>query len=189
MIGGDVYQPDLEDGDFSSLTVSKQLKLIDDAVRDRKPLLLMGSSLGGYLASLYAVRHPDLVPALVLLAPAFGFPRRWADQLGEAAMAAWKRTGTREVYHYGERKMRPVDYALFEDALQYEEFPEVTQPTLIFHGRYDDAVDPQLSVQFAWGKPQVQLELLDSDHQLLSVLEPIWESVARFYQNLEPQRP
>jgi hypothetical protein len=34
----------------------------------------------------------------------------------------------------------------------------------------------------------VRLELLESDHQLLDVLEPIWETVAPFYQNLEPQR-
>jgi hypothetical protein len=30
--------------------------------------------------------------------------------------------------------------------------------------------------------------LFDSDHQLLNVLEPIWERVAPFYQNLEPNR-
>ena len=188
MIGGEVHQPDLEDGDFSSLTMTRQLEVVDKAVRELQPLLLIGSSLGGYLASLYAVRRPELVPALVLLAPAFGFPRRWAEELGDAAMAGWKRMGSREVYHYGERRMRPIGYALYEDALQYEEFPEVAQPALVFHGRYDDAVDPQLSVQFAWGKPQVQLELFDSDHQLLNVLEPIWERVAPFYQNLEPNR-
>jgi hypothetical protein len=125
---------------------------------------------------------------LVLLAPAFGFPRRWSAQLGEEAMAAWRQKGVREVYHYGERRMLPVGYALYEDGLKYEEYPEVTQPALVFHGRYDEVVDPALSVQFAWGKPRVTLELLESDHQLLDVLEPIWEAVAPFYQNLEPQR-
>jgi hypothetical protein len=103
-------------------------------------------------------------------------------------MAAWRQKGVREVYHYGERRMLPVGYALYEDGLKYEEYPEVTQPALVFHGRYDEVVDPALSVQFAWGKPRVTLELLESDHQLLNVLEPIWEVVAPFYQNLEPQR-
>jgi pimeloyl-ACP methyl ester carboxylesterase len=188
VIGGEVQQPQLDEGDFSSLTITKQLAVIDRAVKECKPALLMGSSLGGYLAALYAARHPDLIPALVLLAPAFGFPRRWSTQLGEEAMAAWRQKGAREVYHYGERRMLPVGYALYEDGLKYEEYPEVSQPTLVFHGRYDEVVDPALSVQFAWGKPHVTLELLESDHQLLDVLEPIWEAVAPFYQNLEPQR-
>jgi hypothetical protein len=188
VIGGEVQQPPLDEGDFSSLTITKQLAVIDRAVQECKPALLMGSSLGGYLAALYAARHPDLAPALVLLAPAFGFPRRWSEQLGDEAMAAWRQKGVREVYHYGERRMLPVGYALYEDGLKYEEYPEVTQPALVFHGRYDEVVDPALSVQFAWGKPRVTLELLESDHQLLDVLEPIWEAVAPFYQNLEPQR-
>ena len=188
VMGGEVHQPNLEDGDFQGLTISGQLAVIDRAVRDLNPALVMGSSLGGYVASLYAARHPDRMPALVLLAPAFGFPRRWATQLGDEAMAAWKRTGSREVYHYGERRMLPIGYSLYEDGLQYEEFPEVTSRTLVFHGRYDDVVDPELSVQFAWGKPNVELELVDSDHQLLDVLDAIWERVVPFYQNLEPAR-
>ena len=188
VIGGVVQHPQLDEGDFSSLTITKQLAVIDRAVQECKPALLMGSSLGGHLAALYAARHPDLAPALVLLAPAFGFPRRWSAQLGDEAMAAWRQKGVREVYHYGERRMLPVGYALYEDGLKYEEYPEVTQPALVFHGRYDEVVDPALSVQFAWGKPNVRLELLESDHQLLDVLEAIWETVAPFYQNLEPQR-
>lgn len=184
MIGGDVHQPELEDGDFQGLTITRQLEVVDQAMRELEPVLLMGSSLGGYLAALYAARNPDRVRAMVLLAPAFAFARRWAEELGEEDLRRWKEKGFREVYHYGERRMRPIAYSLYEDALQYEDFPEAAPPALIFHGRYDEVVDPALSVQFSWGKPQVELELMDSDHQLLNVLEPIWERVAPFYQRL-----
>lgn len=186
IIGTDLHQPDLAEGDFRALTITGQLKAVDRAVRDLDPALIIGSSLGGYLAALYAAQKPDNVRRLVLLAPAFGFAKRWADELGEAEMAEWKRTGERRVYHYGMQKMLPLGYQFFEDALWHEEFPAVTQPTLMFHGRYDDVVNPNLSIEYAWGKDNAELELLDSDHQLLDVLDPIWERVAEFYRKVEP---
>ena len=186
MIGGAVHQPDLAEGDFEGMTITRQLQVVDRAVRDREPVLVIGSSLGGYLAALYAARHPERVPALVLLAPAFAFARRWAEQLGKAPMAAWKEAGVRPVYHHGEQEDQAIGYQMYEDALGYEDFPDIKQPTLIFHGRFDEVVDPKLSVEFSWSRANVELELLDSDHQLLDVVEPIWERVAMFYQEIEP---
>ena len=188
MVGAEVYQPDLAEGDFQGLTITAQLAVVDRAVREREPVLLAGSSLGGYLAALYAARNPELVPSLVLLAPAFGFARRWAEQLGEAEMAAWREQGVRLVHHYGAQDSLPIGYQLYEDALQYEDFPDVKQPTLVFHGRLDEIVNPELSTEFAWGRANVQLEFLDSDHQMLDVVETIWEQVAMFYQETEPTR-
>ena len=56
-----------------------------------EPLVLMGSSLGGYLAALYAARHPSSVDRLILLAPAFRFSRTLArppEPPGNRAMEA-----------------------------------------------------------------------------------------------------
>src|ERR1019366_915967 len=72
--------PDLADGDFEHLTISGQLRVIERAAAG-EPVALMGSSLGGYLAAIYAARHPE-VSHVVLLAPAFGFARRWAERIG-----------------------------------------------------------------------------------------------------------
>ena len=51
------------------------------------PLVLIGSSMGGYLAALYASRASQAsqafgrpVAALVLMAPAVDFHRRWAER-------------------------------------------------------------------------------------------------------------
>lgn len=186
MIGGEVHTPDLAQGNFEGLTLTAQLETIDRAVKQFQPQLVIGSSLGAYLAALYAVRCPARVSALVLLAPAMAFARRMAETLGPAEMEAWKQNGTRLVYHHGEMGHRPVGYGLYEDAAQYEDFPEITQPTLMFHGRRDDVVDPQIVLEFSWGKPNVTLELVDSGHQLLDVLDMIWERVAVLYQELEP---
>ena len=186
MIGGEVYTPDLAQGNFEGLTVTGQLETIDRAVKQLQPQLIIGSSMGAYLAALYAVRCPTRVSALVLLVPAMAFARRMAETLGPVEMEAWKQNGMRLVYHHGEMGNRPVGYQLYEDAAEYEDFPEITHLTLVFHGRLDEVVDPQIVLEFSWGKPNVTLELVDSDHQLLDVLDMIWERVAVLCQELEP---
>ncbi len=184
-IGAHVHQPDLAEGDFKGLTLTKQLKLIDRLARELEPVLVMGSSLGGYLAALYGALYPAAAPALVLMAPAFGFPRPWAERLGEQKLAEWREQGSMEVYHYGEGAMRPIGYQLYQDAMWFDEFPDVRQPTLIYHGRRDEQVDPASSIQFAVGRPNVQVELLDSDHGLTDRLDEMWSGAAKFYQRLE----
>jgi pimeloyl-ACP methyl ester carboxylesterase len=182
-IGATVHQPDLSEGDFRGLTLTKQLKLIDRLARELRPTLLMGSSLGGYLAALYGANYPELAPKLVLLAPAFGFPRRWSERLGEERMAEWRQTGEMEVYHYGASAMQPIGYPFYEDSLWFDPYPPVEQPTLLFHGKYDEDVPLKSSLEFSLGKPNVRLEMLESDHRLTDVLDPIWNGASKFYQD------
>jgi len=188
-MGAEVVQPDLDEGDFEGLTITRQLKLIDRVAREIQPRLVMGSSLGGYLAALYGALYPEQAPALALMAPAFGFPRRWTERLGEETMVAWREKGSMPVYHYGEGGMRDIGHGLFQDALWHDEFPAVTQPTLVFHGKYDEQVSPDLSVEFATGKPNVSLELLESDHGLTDCLEAMWARVSAFYLGIETSTP
>ena len=112
-----------------------------------EPVALMGSSMGGYVAALYAARHPE-VTRLVLLAPAFGFARRWPERLGSEAVENWRRTGWMDVFHYADGRNRAISYALLEDGAQYEEYPDFAQPALIFHGAHDDVVPAELSRRF-----------------------------------------
>jgi len=171
--------PDLYQGDFEHTTLTRQLALVHERV-GAGPALLIGSSLGGYLAALFAARHPDRAAALVLLAPAFGMARRWSTLLGPEAIRDWRERGSREVYHYGDKTSRRIAYDLIADGLAYEDFPAVPCPALVIHGRRDDTVDYRISVEFAVERPNVELVLLDSDHQLLDVLEPMWRTVQSF---------
>jgi uncharacterized protein len=128
--GARVVVPDLAAGDFEHLTITGQLAIIEAHARPAgraQPIALAGSSLGGYLAALYAVRHPE-VERLVLLAPAFGFARRWPQRLGAAAMEQWKRAGSMEVFHYAENRPLPISYGLIEDAAAYEDDPDFHNP-------------------------------------------------------------
>jgi len=115
LAGAKVLVPDLSRGDFEHLTITGQLAVIDEIVGG-EPAALVGSSMGGYLAALYAARH-DAITRLVLLAPAFGFVRRWPEWLGAEAFEAWRRSGWMEVFHYGENRRCRLSYALLEDTL------------------------------------------------------------------------
>src|SRR5581483_1750597 len=120
--------PDLCENHFESLTITGQLKIVERtiAAASGERVVLIGSSLGGYLAALYAARHPE-IHRLVLLAPAFQFYELWRRELGPQRMAAWRETGSIAVFNYAEGRELPLGYSLMEDAAGYESFPEFSQ--------------------------------------------------------------
>ncbi len=170
--------PDLAEGDFRNLTLSAQLHVIERIARD-EPVSLIGSSMGGYLAALYAARHAE-VEKLVLLAPAFSFASRWPETLGERTMDEWKRTNTLKVFHYSEGREVELGYQLVEDAQQYEAYPGVRQPVLIFQGQRDTVVPPEYAVTFAERHPHARVRMLESDHELGNVLDEMWMETEEF---------
>ncbi len=175
--------PQLDAGNFEKLTITGQLRVIDAAVGG-KPATLIGSSLGGYLAGLYAAKHPN-IERLVLMAPAFEFPRRWRERFPPEDLARWKRDGSRKFFHYSYLEDRPLAYQFVEDASQYEDEPHFQQPALVLHGVEDQVVPVELSRQFAQGHPSVTLRLLKSGHALTDVLPQLWSETAMFlgFQN------
>ena len=170
--------PDLAEGDFAGLTLTGQLRVIERVSRS-EPVTLIGSSMGGYLAALYAARHPE-VERIVLMAPAFCFLKRWIATVGPAALERWRGSGSLEVFNYAEGRQVPLGYQLIEDAAQYEDYPDVGQPALIFHGEKDAAVPVEYSQEFAKQHAQVRLHVLNSDHELLNVLDDMWMETSAF---------
>jgi pimeloyl-ACP methyl ester carboxylesterase len=166
---------DLAEGNFHDLTLTSQLRVLEREAAG-EPVALIGSSMGGYLAALYAARHPE-VAGLVLLAPAFSFHKRWTEMLGEEALARWKRDGEMMVYHYAANRDMALSYRLMEDAERYEPYPSFTQPCLILHGTGDTVVPVEYSEKFARQHPNVQLVRLESGHELTEVLESTWAKV------------
>jgi len=181
-LGFEVEVPRLDAGDFEHMTITGQLQVVDAAV-GRRPAILMGSSLGGYLAALYAARHAE-VERLVLMAPAFQFPRLWTERYAPAALDAWKRDGAAPVFHYAYGEERPLGYQFREDSLLYEDEPEFAQPALILHGSRDPLVPAALSEAYAARHPNVTLHLLPSAHELTDVLEPMWALTKPFLEGL-----
>lgn len=170
--------PDLVPGAFEDITISGQLDVVEHTAA-RQPVTLLGSSMGGYLTALYAARHPE-VERVILLAPAFDFAAHWAGRVGPEGMARWRETGSLPVFHYGLNREAQVRYRLIEDAQRYEPFPDVRQPVLLIHGIHDDVVPLRLSEEFARNRPHVQLHTADSGHELMNVLDLLWEKTQKF---------
>jgi pimeloyl-ACP methyl ester carboxylesterase len=177
-LGFNVEVPDLAKGCFEQLTISGQLKLIETLSRT-EPLILIGSSLGGYLAALYAARHAE-VDRLILLAPAFGFHQLWTAEMGPDRLAEWRSHGVIPVFHYGEQREVPLGFQLMEDASRFEPFPDFHQPALLFHGNQDSSVPVQQSLAFVRDHTNARLVRLESGHDLIDVLEPIWKECETF---------
>ena len=139
-----------------------------------------------YLAALYASRHAAQIQELLLLAPAFQFPRRWQERYSPEG---WKREGFLPVFHYGEGRERRLGYQFVEDAAQYEDEPEFPQPALILHGVQDSVVPAEISRVYAARRPNARLVLFESGHELTNVLEPMWLEVSNFLsvpESIEP---
>ncbi len=124
--------------DFTRLTITGQLEVIEKAAQGDS-VVLIGSSLGGYLAAIYAEKHPE-VSRLLLLAPAFDFLALWTGELGPEKLREWRKNGAIPVFHYGVGREVPLGYQMMEDAEQYRPFPNFHQPCLILHGLRDTVV-------------------------------------------------
>jgi uncharacterized protein len=168
--GAELEIPAMDEGDFEHLTISAQLAVMERMLHG-DPACLIGSSMGGYLAALYASEHPEIAK-IVLLAPAFAFAGRWKDK-AEQSYRALPAAEWLEVYHYGEKRMRRVHSRLIEEALGFPPYPAFRQSALIFHGTHDDTAPVEHSRDFAAAHTNAALIELDSDHELLDVLDRI----------------
>jgi hypothetical protein len=145
------------------------------------PATLMGSSLGGTLAVLAAARLPDRVNRLVLMAPAVMFAKPGHHLLPPDRIRSWRERGVLPFFHYAYGEERPLDVAFYDDSLRYDAFGAAfDQPTLVFQGRRDASVPWETVEAFAAGRPNVDLTLLDDDHQLAASLPVMWQAVSRF---------
>jgi len=193
-VGLPLHLPDFNEPDFFTLTVTRMLDQVDEAIAALPPgpVVLIGSSLGAFVAWHSAARraanaastdghssHP--VEKLVLLAPALDFGANRMKELGDDGLAKWKASNRLEFFHYGYGEPRDVHYELYEDARRYDSTRvNVDVPALAFHGRRDALVDPVMVEQFCAARPSMTLHMLDDEHQLLGHLDFMWRETAAF---------
>lgn len=176
--------PDLNEPDFSTLTVSRMVKQVTDAV-DRHPtatdIVLIGSSLGALVAVQVARQRPDRIHRVILLAPALEFGGKAPPALGDRDLDQWRTTGRTNVFHYGYGRMLPVGFELYADACTYDcSDVRLSMPIQIFQGRNDTVVAPESVERWAATRPIAELHMVDDDHQLGRSLDYIWTESARF---------
>ena len=187
-----LHCPDLNEPDFSTLTVSRMVGQVERLIDGLAPesVALIGSSLGAFVAvhiaerarrSPAGTRSLRSIEKLVLLAPALDFGTNRMPHLGPDGLERWRVTNRLDVEHYAEGRVRHVHHALYEDARTFDSFAATAAlPTLILHGRRDDMVDPAMVERYACGRDHVTLVWLDDDHQLKASLEQVWQETARF---------
>ena len=169
----------MQKGDFENLTLTGQIELVQgmiDKKKDKK-FGLIGSSMGGYLASLIAQTR-ESVQALFLMAPGFNFLNRWRKKLDIS-----KTTDELiPVFHYRYNKEVRLNTYLFRDAETWESLPlDRKIPTFIVHGLHDETIDIEESRNFVRKKSFCSLKELDSDHGLLSCIDSIIEDSLGFF--------
>jgi pimeloyl-ACP methyl ester carboxylesterase len=180
--GHEVAIPDLAP-DFTNMTITSQLAIVQ-ALLEPDGSVLLGSSMGGYLAALLAAREPAQVRGLVLMAPAFDFAARWQVEIGPDAMRRWRERGTAPVMHYGREREELLSIGLLDDAATYPAEPDPACAALVLTGRRDEAVPVAVVEHFAAGRPERALVVYDSDHQLTDVTPQMWERTRDFLTGL-----
>jgi pimeloyl-ACP methyl ester carboxylesterase len=184
-----VESPDFNQPDFSSLTVTRMVRQVTDAVDavPSEPMVLIGSSLGGFVAVQTALARPGRIERMILLAPALDFDLNRLRDLGDRGLEAWESTGELNVFHYGYGRLLPLRHGFYTDARGYDcTDAELTMPILIFQGRRDLAVSPEAVERWARSRSNVELHLLDDGHQLTASLDYIWRETKRFLALADP---
>lgn len=186
--------PDLNVPSFERLTLTAMLEKVADTTQQlpAAPTMIIGSSLGGLTALHFVDRYKTTqahhVTHLVLLAPALDFVANRARSEDDL-LEKWRRQGYWLFYNYAQEKLLPVHFGLVEDIAQYNSYTTTVEiPILIYHGRHDASVPYEKSVRFAQGRPNVTLELLDSDHELLDQTDTILQGILRF-MGLDKEAP
>lgn len=177
--------PDLEGSDFAALTMDAWLRRAEAAIttlpEDGAPVLLVGSSLGGWGAATLASRGIPRLAAALLIAPAFGFTDRWTDRLGPEGVARWRRDGAFPFFHYGQQREIALGVDFLDSCTALAGWPGVpTCPCAIVHGRQDETIPWLASLEWTRRHPAVELHAVNGDHRLTEPRhELLIEQVAR----------
>jgi uncharacterized protein len=179
-IGIELQVPDLNQDDFTHLTIARQIaQVVDLFPTDGSPITLIGSSLGGWISTIIAQEYAR-IEQIILLAPAFDFLYHWLPKIGNEALNSWQSTGYLPIYHHAVKSLLPLHYDFLIDTRKYSlSAIDRVLPTLIIHGIYDDVIPISASRDFANSRSWVELLEWDSDHQLTDMSDRIWQEIRK----------
>ena len=161
-------------GEFIDGTIGRwradALAAIDELTEG--PLVLVGSSMGGWIACLAALARPERVAGMVLIAPAADFTSQLIEpQLTEKDLTALAVNGVwYRPSHYGEGD--PFTARLLEEGRDWSILPgpvQIAAPVRILQGGMDEDVPWQYALHLAEvlaGSDVVFSVIKDGDHRL-----------------------
>lgn len=158
-------------GDFADSNISTWLNdtlAIIDRVATSQKVLLVGSSMGGWLALNAALQRPDRIAGLVLLACAADMTRYYPPRL--AGLKAYKDELGRVYYNvpndYDDQQSYHIYQALIDDGEHYLLLGkpiDIQSPVYLIHGVDDDVVE--------WQRSQQVMHHLRSDRVTLTLVK------------------
>ena len=162
-----------------------------EAVLDRigggLPHVLVGSSLGGLVASWVCARRPELVAGLVLLAPAFEFCSRICNRAHRLKSKQGKtllRLPSSYVPDGFITLSEEVVHDVVANGLDNEMLlaSQIKTPVFIAHGELDDVVPPHTSMKFLERveAPTHMMLVPGGDHRLNREIGSVLEQSMRF---------
>jgi hypothetical protein len=162
------HAPDLNLTTFETLTLTAQVEAVEALLAGfPEPPVLVGSSLGGFIATAVAQRGAA-IRSMILLAPAIHFARR---RLTSPSWASYLERGEMEVFHFGAGKPLRLGPELLRDLPNWLDDDQwrIAVPTVILHGRFDESVPLAESEAYTARNPGAVLHVLEDDHGLLGV--------------------
>lgn len=178
-------------GDFEEQSLSGWLI---DALRVAqryapRPLILVGSSLGAWLAVLMARERGLNVAGLLLVAPAFNFLQRRHEELPDAIQGLWRAQGylsVPDIYGAGTDHYR-IRHEVLEDARRHDVLTAPVTlpcPLVIIHGSDDELVPVSVSEEFLAhvSAPEQELRVIPGgDHRLTEAIPELCAAVDRLW--------
>ena len=185
-VGLSLNIPDLEGGNFRNMTLTSQINIVFNLLDhlQSKKVCLIGSSMGGYLATLVAQRRVE-IKATYLMAPGFSFLERWMRslKLDYDDETCWD--PKIQVFHYRYDETKYIRTDIFKDAKNWNTLDLNREiPFRIVHGTHDEVVPIDESKKFVSRRPWCSLKELDSDHGLLSHLQWVVDDCMVFFKRL-----
>jgi len=194
-------------------TITQQVAFVQAMIRDviGKSVLLVGNSMGGWIAIRVALESPELVTGLVLLAPGGAILRgreSWEPFLQTVSLADSRtvRTALRQMYgrpplplYLAEHGLRsifqrdPVTQFIAtideRDMLYPEDLRVVSVPTALIWGESDRFLPPESRDFFCSNLPNVQVLILPGCGHMPQQQRPrqVAEFIRRFAQGLRGQ--
>jgi len=127
-------------GDYDMPSLQVDLKAVLELLKVEEPIVLVGHSFGGALATEYALAHPELIEGLVLIATAGEFRLNWLYRLG-LHLPNWilRIAGlfTRKWLSAPPRVLKPFYLNNLSNWKGWDRFRALQVPTLVIRGHRD----------------------------------------------------
>ena len=177
------------DGLLSEQIISSGLSdllLVIDTITDR-PLILIGSSMGGWLSLLATLRRRERIAGMMLIAPAFNFVQNNLANLNKAILQQWQA----EIYRsfpdaYGDEPYS-LRYDIIDDARPFDIFSlkvSLDIPLHIVHGENDPIIPIENTEKFIRHAflPRLVFErIAEGEHRLTDYIPLIISHIDRIW--------